>query len=80
LLLDRADQCINICEIKFSVQPFAIDKKICPRIGTETGRFRQNTGSRKTLFLTFITTYGLTNSIYKEQLADADITMAALFG
>jgi hypothetical protein len=42
--------------------------------------FRQNSRSRKTLFLTFNTTYGLSDTIYKEQLADADITMDALFG
>ena len=27
LVIDRADRCINICEIKFSTGPFAIDKK-----------------------------------------------------
>jgi AAA+ ATPase superfamily predicted ATPase len=80
LLLDRADQCINICEIKFSTQPFAIDKKYARELEQKLAAFRQNSGSRKTLFLTFITTYGLSDTIYKEQLADADITMDALFG
>jgi hypothetical protein len=80
LLLDRADQCINICEIKFSTQPFVIDKKYSRELEQKLAAFRQNSGSRKTLFLTFITTYGLSDTIYKEQLADADITMDALFG
>jgi uncharacterized protein len=80
LLLDRADQCINICEIKFSTRPFIIDKKYARELEQKLGAFRQNTGSRKTLFLTFITTYGLSDTIYKEQLADVDITMDALFG
>ena len=80
LLLDRADQCINICEIKFSTQPFTIDKKYARELEQKLAAFRQNSGSRKTLFLTFITTYGLSDTIYKEQLADADITMDALFG
>lgn len=80
LLLDRADQCINICEIKFSTQPFVIDKKYARELEQKLAAFRQNTRSRKTLFLTFITTYGLSDTIYKEQLADADITMDRLFG
>jgi AAA+ ATPase superfamily predicted ATPase len=80
LLLDRADQCINICEIKFSTGPFAIDKKYARELEQKLAAFRENTGSRKTLFLTFITTYGLSDTIYKEQLADADIRMDALFG
>jgi uncharacterized protein len=80
LLLDRADQCINICEIKFSTQPFLIDKKYARELEQKLAAFRQITGSRKTLFLTFITTYGLSDTIYKEQLADVEITMDALFG
>jgi AAA+ ATPase superfamily predicted ATPase len=80
LLLDRADQCINICEMKFSTQPFAIDKKYARELEQKLAAFRQNSRSRKTLFLTFITTYGLSDTIYKEQLADEDITMDALFG
>jgi hypothetical protein len=80
LLLERADQCINICEIKFSTQPFVIDKKYARELEQKLAAFRQNTRSRKTLLLTFITTYGLSGTIYKEQLADADITMDALFG
>jgi predicted AAA+ superfamily ATPase len=80
LLLDRADQCINICEIKFSTQPFVIDKKYARELEQKLAAFRQNTLTRKTLFLTFITTYGLSDTIYKEQLADVDITMDALFG
>lgn len=80
LLLDRADQCINICEVKFSMQPFVIDKKYARELEHKIAAFRQNSRSRKTLFLTFITTYGLSDTIYKEQLVDADIKMDALFG
>jgi AAA+ ATPase superfamily predicted ATPase len=80
LLLDRADQCINICEMKFSTQPFIIDKKYARQLEEKLAAFRQNSGSRKTLFLTFVTTYGLSDTIYKEQLVDTDITMDALFG
>jgi hypothetical protein len=63
LLLDRADQCINICEIKFSTQPFVIDKKYARELEQKLAAFRQNSRTRKTLFLTFITTYGRTRSI-----------------
>jgi AAA+ ATPase superfamily predicted ATPase len=80
LLLDRADQCINICEIKFSTKPFAIDKKYARELEQKLSAFRQNSRSKKTLFLTLITTYGLSETIYKGQLADADIKMDALFG
>jgi uncharacterized protein len=80
LLLDSADQCINICEIKFTTQLFVVDKKYARELEQKLAAFRQNTRSRKTLFLTFITTYGLSDTIYKEQLADADTAMDGLFG
>ncbi len=79
LLIDRADHCINICEIKFSIKPFSIDKKYAAALENKLLIFRQQTGTRKTLLLTFITAYGLTNNAYREQLTDNEITMDALF-
>ena len=79
LLIDRADHCINICEIKFSVKPFSIDKKYAAALKNKLMVFRQQTDTRKTLLLTFITAYGLAENTYKEQLAGNEITMDALF-
>jgi hypothetical protein len=79
LLIDRADQCINICEMKFSLQPLAIQKKYAGELQSKIEVFRRQTGTRKTLILTFITTYPMEDNIYKEQLADNEITMEALF-
>ncbi len=79
LLLDRADRCINVCEIKFSIQPFRIDKKYASELDKKIAAFR-NSETRKTFFRTFITTYGIVDNTYKEQQVDADITMDALFG
>jgi AAA+ ATPase superfamily predicted ATPase len=79
LLIDRADQCINICEIKFSTKPFSIDKKYAGELQNKLMAFRRYTNTRKTLFLTFITTYGLSDNEYRQQLADYEITMDSLF-
>jgi AAA+ ATPase superfamily predicted ATPase len=79
LLIDRADKCVNVCEIKFSAEPFSIDKKYAAALNNKLMTFRKHTGIRKTLLLTFITTYGLTDNDYKQQLADVEITMEALF-
>jgi len=77
LLLDRADRCINICEIKFSTKPFVIDKKYAANLQNKMMIFRQ--ANQKTLFLTFITTYGVSNNDYKNQMVDSEITMESLF-
>jgi AAA+ ATPase superfamily predicted ATPase len=79
LLIDRTDHCINICEAKFSTKQFAIDKKYADELKNKILAFRTHTNTRKTLFLTFITTYGLLDNQYKQQLADGEITMDALF-
>jgi hypothetical protein len=79
LLIDRADHCINICEMKFSKKSFVIDKKYAADLQKRMVVFRETTNTKKTLFLTFITTYGLFDNDYKRQLSDAEITMEAFF-
>ena len=79
LVIDRADHCINICEMKFSTSPFLIDKKYAESLQNKIQAFRRATGTRKALFLTFVTTYGLVGNDYKTQRIDAEVTMDALF-
>lgn len=78
MVIDRADRCINVCEMKFSTGEFVIDKKYADSLQDKLSVFRQTTGTRKTLFLTFITTYGVANNTYKTRV-DAEVTMDALF-
>jgi hypothetical protein len=80
LLIDRADHCINICEIKFSTVSFVIDKKYAESLQNKIQAFRRTTATKKTLFLTLITTYGVVDNDYKTQRVDAEVTMNSLFG
>jgi hypothetical protein len=80
LLLDRADHCINVCEIKFSQAPFIITKKYASELQNKLQVFRQNMKERKALLLTMVTTYGVAENEYKAQLIDNEVTMEALFG
>jgi hypothetical protein len=45
--------------MKFSVNPFIINKKYSENLRNKIESFKTATGTRKTLFLTFITTYGV---------------------
>jgi hypothetical protein len=80
LIIDRADHCINVCEMKFSTAPFAIDKKYAGSLQNKLMAFRMATSTKKTLFLTFVTTYGVVENDYKTQRVDTELTMADLFG
>ncbi len=79
LLIDRADHCINICEAKFGSSPFVIDKKYAAVLNNKLMAFRMQTRTKKNLFLTFISTYGITDNLYRQQLVDSEIKMEALF-
>ncbi len=80
LLIDRQDFCISICEMKFSTDKFAIDKRYATELEYKLSVFRQTTQTRKNTFLTLITTFGLTDNAYKLNLVQQDVTMDALFG
>jgi AAA+ ATPase superfamily predicted ATPase len=79
LLLDRADRCINICEMKFSTYEFVIDKKYANEIDVKLRVFRQQSGTRKSLFPTMITTYGVKKNEYYLGRIQAEVRMEDLF-
>lgn len=79
LVIDRRDQAINLCEMKFSEGPFTIDKRYAEELRRKREVFRRVTGSRKTLFTTLVTTYGVTAGKYAQEVVDASLTMESLF-
>ncbi len=79
LLIDRRDRVINICEIKFSEATFVITKSYADNLRNKLATFRQTTGTKKSLFLTFITTFGVTQNKYAMSLVQNSLTMDELF-
>lgn len=79
LLIDRADACINLCEIKFSESEFAIDKNYAKRLQLRRDTFRRVTKTKKAVLITFLTTNGIRNNPYALEVVDSSLTMEALF-
>jgi AAA+ ATPase superfamily predicted ATPase len=79
LLIDRNDQCINICELKFSTTPFELTKKYTLELQNKLDVFQLQTKTRKALFLTMVTTYGLHNRKSYPGLIQSEVTMDELF-
>jgi hypothetical protein len=79
LLIERRDLIIHLCEIKFSETVFVIDKKYAAELENKRQVFLQQTKGRKSVFITMITTYGLKENVYAEQMVQNSITMDALF-
>ncbi len=79
LVIDRRDHVINLCEMKYSINPFVINKKYAEELRNKIGRFKQETNTRKSVFLTMITTFGLQTNSYSAGLVQNDLTMEVLF-
>ena len=79
LLIDRADNTINLLEIKFSQGPFTITKPYADELRRKLEAFKSVTGTRKNVFLTFLTTHGLTANAYAAELAHQSLTTDCLF-
>lgn len=79
LVIDRADQCINLCEIKFHAESYEMDAAYAKELLRKKELFRKRTKTRKALFTTLITTYGATkNSAYLSSV-DNQLTLDQLF-
>ena len=80
LLIDRNDQNINLCEIKFGASTYELTKKDAADIENKKRVFRHHTGTRKHLFVTLITTMGVVNNAHKINGVDQVVTLEDLFG
>ena len=78
LLIDRNDMTINLCEMKYSSAPYVITEEEDLRIRNRRAMFIRATGTRKTVLLTMITTYGLALGGYSGDIP-CQVTMKELF-
>ena len=60
LLFDRKDGIINLCEIKYYKAEYAIQQKEEVALRNKIAVFEEETGTRKAVHLTMVTTYGIT--------------------
>ena len=72
LIIDRNDQCVNLCEIKYHNKPFPITPQYIKILTQRIQGFKWGTGTKKTVFLTFITKAGIK---YSGQLVDDEIVL-----
>jgi uncharacterized protein len=78
MVIERADQVINIIEAKYSNAPYLITKKYDMELRNKINEFQQDTATRKAIWLVMVTTYGLKDSPYNG-LVHSQIKLDALF-
>lgn len=79
LVIDRRDQVINLCEVKFSINPYTITKKYANELRNKIGIFKTETSTRKAVFLCMISTYGVQENMHSLGLVQNEIQMDSLF-
>lgn len=79
LLIDRADITINLIEMKFYNSEFTIDAKYANELRNKIQVFREQTATRKNIFLTLLTTFGTKENKHSTSLEIIDLKVDVLF-
>lgn len=79
LVIDRADQCINLCEIKFCNKTFVINKNYAEELERKKRVFKEKTKTKKSIFLTLITPYGTEENSQYLSVVDNQVTVDDFF-
>ncbi len=79
LVIERADRCINLCEMKFRMERLHIDKKLAEQLERKRRIFKGATQTKKTLFTTLISPYGAGELGPYHHAVDQQITLDDLF-
>lgn len=79
LVIDRADNTINLCEMKFSVGVFSIDKGYEMNLRNKLMRFMSCSSKHKSVQLTFVTTYGIERNSHSS-IVNNEVILDDLFG
>lgn len=78
IIIDRADNMINLCEVKYSEAVYTLEKDEYLRIMHRRDAFRSETGSTCSIIPTMITTFGMNRGAYSDQIT-VKLDMDALF-
>ena len=78
LLIDRRDQIVNLCEMKYSAGEYEITKRYNEEMQERRELFRSQTKTRKALHLTMITTYGVKRNPYSGMI-QSEVLLDDLF-
>ena len=78
LLIDRKDQVINLCEMKYSLSEYAIDAEYEQKLRNKKSAFIDATNTRKAVHLTMVTTFGIKANAHSG-IVQNEITLEDLF-
>jgi AAA+ ATPase superfamily predicted ATPase len=78
LVIDRNDNIVNLCEIKFYNDVFTIDSGYAAKLRNKETQFQTDTKTRKGISTVMLTTWGITGT-HRIGLVTKSLTMECLF-
>jgi hypothetical protein len=78
LIIDRADNIVNLCEIKYANMPYNITKDDDEKLREKIEVFRQEVAPRKAIHLLMLTTFGIKQNLYSG-IVQNNVTLDDLF-
>jgi len=79
LLFDRDDDTITLCEIKYTHEPFIIDKEFAENLKRKIDVFKKKTRTKKQLFLAMISANDIKKTIYSEEMITGVVVLEDFF-
>jgi uncharacterized protein len=79
LVIDRTDNAITVCEIKYTDKAFVIDKRYADTLKKKIEIFKNVTKTTKQIFMVMICSDGLKKNSYANELIANHITLDDLF-
>jgi len=79
LIIERDDHRINLCELKFYNTAFSIDSKYLQELRNKIAHFKEQTKTKKGVYLTMITSYGINTNAQSLSIVENSLTLEALF-
>lgn len=78
LIISRADRVVNLCEMKYCQEEYAIDKAYDKTLRSRLSLVRDGLKKTQTLQLTFVTTFGVKQNMYSG-IVQSEVTLDDLF-
>ena len=79
LLIDRSDDAITVCEIKYTDKIFSIDKRYAENLRRKIKVFTESTQTKKQVFMAIVSANGLKKNNYSDELISNAVTLDDLF-
>jgi len=80
MVIERDDNVVNMCEMKYSREPYTITKNEAEKLEKRASTLRKIFGSRKNIYITMVTLSGLERNEYANSIVQDSVTLDDIIG